>query len=189
MNFTNDHYVNSNDRILGLSSFAFSGSLKEIYGSLLNGGTLYPLEIEQVGLHSLAHRLIEEDISIFSSVSTTFRHFVRSLSGRQRFPKLRVIRIGSEEVTWQDVDRFKACFPPECVLVNGYVPRRPARSGSTLSIIRPWPSVVPCPIGYPVEGMEVRLLDDAGKPVGATRSARSRSEAPTLPRATGNSRS
>ena len=144
MNFTNDHYVNSNDRILGLSSFAFSGSLKEIYGSLLNGGTLYPLEIEQVGLHSLAHRLIEEDISIFSSVSTTFRHFARSLSGRERFPKLRVIRIGSEEVTWQDVERFKACFAPGCVLVNGYGATETGTIRITRSIRRPRPSVAPC---------------------------------------------
>ena len=166
MNFTNDHYVNSNDRILGLSSFAFSGSLKDIYGSLLNGGTLYPLEIEQVGLHSLAHRLIEEEISIFSSVSTTFRHFASSLSGGERFPKLRVIRIGSEEVTWKDVELFKACFAPGCVLVNGYG----ATETGTIrihAIDQETPAVGSAvPIGYPVEGMEVLLLDDAGKPVG-----------------------
>ena len=166
MNFTNDHYVNSNDRILGLSSFAFSGSLKEIYGSLLNGGTLYPLEIEQVGLHGLAHRLIEEEITIFSAVSTTFRHFASSLSGDERFPKLRVIRIGSEEVTWKDVELFKAHFPPECVLVNGYG----ATETGTIRIYmidHETPAAGSAvPIGYPVEGMEVRLLDDAGEPVG-----------------------
>ncbi len=166
MNFTNDHYVNSNDRILGLNSFAFSGSLKDIYGSLLNGGTLYPLEIERVGLHGLAHRLIEEEISIFSSVSTTFRHFASSLSGRERFPKLRVIRIGSEEVTWKDVELFKACFAPGCVLVNGYG----ATETGTIrihTIDQETPAVGNAvPIGYPVEGMEVLLLDDAGKPVG-----------------------
>jgi amino acid adenylation domain-containing protein len=166
MNFTNDHYINSNDRILGLSSFAFSGSLKEIYGTVLNGGTLYPLDIEQVGLHGLAHWLMAEEISIFSSVSTAFRHFASSLTGSEQFPKLRVIRIGSEEVTWKDVEHFTACFAPGCVLVNGYgatetgTIRTYAIDQETLTV----GSAVP--IGYPVEEMEVRLLDDAGKRVG-----------------------
>jgi amino acid adenylation domain-containing protein len=167
MNFTNDYYVNSNDRILGLSSFAFSGSLKEVYGALLNGGTLYPLEIEQVGLHNVASRLIEEDISIFCSVSTTFRHFASTLSGRERFPNLRVIRIGSEEVTWQDVKRFQACFAPGCVLVNGY---GATETGTvrTHAIDHETPAIGGAvPIGYPVDGTDVLLLDDAGKPVGA----------------------
>jgi amino acid adenylation domain-containing protein len=165
-NFTNDHYVTCEDRIAGLSSFAFSGSLKELYGSLLNGGTLCPLEIEQVGLHGLAQWLKEEEISIFSSVSTTFRHFAGTLTGRESFPKLRLIRIGGEEVTWKDIELFKAYFPRGCVLVNGY--------GSTeTGTIRVYMvdhdtpargSAVP--IGYPVEGLEVRVLDDNGEMVG-----------------------
>jgi amino acid adenylation domain-containing protein len=166
MNFTNDQYINSEDRITGLNSFAFSGSLKDIYGSLLNGAALYPLEIEHVGFQGLAQWLREEEISVFSSVSTAFRHLASSLTGRESFPKLRVIRIGSEEVTAKDIALFKASFSPGCVLVNGYgatetgtirmyaIDHETPASGSAV------------PIGYPVEGLEVRLLNDEGEVVG-----------------------
>jgi amino acid adenylation domain-containing protein len=166
MNFTNDHYISCHDRIIGLSSFAFSGCLKDFFGSLLNGAALFPLELEQVGLHGLTERLLDEKISIFSSVSTTFRHFASTLTGRESFPALRVIRIGSEEVTRKDVELFKASFSPDCVLVNGYgatetgtvrvymIDRETRTIGNSV------------PIGYPVEGMEVMILDDTGKRLG-----------------------
>jgi amino acid adenylation domain-containing protein len=164
-NFTNDHFVGPGDRVAGLSSFAFSGSLKEIYGALLNGGALLPLEIDQVGLHELARWLDAEEITIFSAVSTTFRHFAASLTGSDLFPRLRVIRIGSEEVTWKDVALFRARFSRGCVLVNGY---GATETGTvrTYVIDHETPVTVGAvPIGYPVEGMELLLLDDEGRPV------------------------
>jgi amino acid adenylation domain-containing protein len=166
MNFTNDHYINCHDRITGLNSFAFSGSLKDIFGALLNGAALFPLELEQVGLHGLADWLRDEKISILSSVSTTFRHFASTLTGRESFPELRVIRIGAEEVTAKDVELFKASFSPDCVLVNGYG----ATETGTVRIYmidRETRAVGhSVPIGYPVEGMEVLILDDTGKRLG-----------------------
>jgi amino acid adenylation domain-containing protein len=163
MNFTNDHYISCDDRITGLNSFAFSGSLKDIYGSLLNGAALYPLEIERVGFHGLAQWLLEEEISIFSSVSTIFRHFASTLTGRESFPRLRVIRIGSEEVTSKDIELFKASFPAGCVLVNGYG----ATETGTIRMYAIDHETLACgsavPVGYPVEGLEVRLLDDDGE--------------------------
>jgi amino acid adenylation domain-containing protein len=179
MNFTNDHYVHCHDRITGINSFAFSGSLKDIFGSLLNGGSMYPLEIDKVGLHGLARWLVEEEITILSLVSTTFRHLAGTLTGSEVFPRLRVIRIGSEEVTWKDVELFKALFPPDCVLVNGYGATETGTI-ATFMIDHTTEAVGGAvPIGYPVPGTEVLLLDDDGQPIGinqvgqiAVRSAR-----------------
>jgi amino acid adenylation domain-containing protein len=165
-NFTNSHYISSDDRITGISSFAFSGSLKDLFGSLLNGATLCPLELDQVGLPGLARWLAEEEITVFSSVSSTFRHFAETLTGHEAFPKLRVLRIGSEEVTWNDVELFKAHFPPHCVLVNGY---GATETGTVRAFLIDHATEAvgqAVPIGYPVPGMDVELLDDDGQPVG-----------------------
>jgi amino acid adenylation domain-containing protein len=168
-NFTNSKYINYNDHIAGISPFAYSGSLREVFGSLLNGATFFPLDIERIGPQNLAGWLIENEISIFSSASTTFRSFLSTLTGRESFPRLRVIRIGSEVLTWKDVERFKAFFPPTCVLVNGYattetamvrihvIDHETAASGGTV------------PVGYEVEGLEALVLDDAGQSVGVNR--------------------
>jgi non-ribosomal peptide synthetase component F len=178
-NYTNDHYISHDDRIAGLNSFAFSGSLKDIFGSLLNGGALFPLEIEQVGLHELANWLVAEEISIFSSVSTTFRHFAGTLSRHASFPKLRVIRIGSEEVSWKDVELFKAHFSPGCVLVNGY---GATETGTIIRLGRP---AVPCPSATRSRGWRCSCSTTGSNPSAPARSARSRSEASSFLRATG----
>jgi amino acid adenylation domain-containing protein len=164
-NFTNEACITRNDRITGLNSFSFSGSLKDIFGSLLNGAALFPLEIERIGLHNLAQWLIAEEISIFTSVCTTFRCFASTLTGRELFPELRVIRIGSEAVTWKDVALFKAFFPPNCVLVNSY--RTTETAMVRINVIdHETPAIGgTVPVGYPVEGQEVLVLDEAGEPV------------------------
>jgi amino acid adenylation domain-containing protein len=166
-NFTNEAYITRNDRITGLNSFAFSGSLKDIFGSLLNGAALFPFEIERIGLQNLAQWLIAEEISIFTSVCTTFRCFASTLTGRELFPELRVIRIGSEAVTWKDVALFKAFFPSNCVLVNSY--RTTETAMVRINVIDH--ETPACggivPVGYPVEGQEVLVLDEAGEPVDA----------------------
>jgi amino acid adenylation domain-containing protein len=168
-NFTNDDYIANTDRITGINSFAYSGSLKDVFGSLLNGAALFPLEIQRIGLHNLAQWLIENEISIFTSVCTAFRYFASTLTGREWFPKLRVIRIGSEELTWKDVERFKAFFPPTCVLVNGYGTTETAMVRINV-IDHETPAVGGAvPVGYPVEGQEVLVLDDAGESVGVNR--------------------
>jgi amino acid adenylation domain-containing protein len=166
-NYCNDNYLCRHDRLMGAGSFAFSGSLKDIFGALLNGAALFPVEIEKVGLNGLAGWLVEHRITIFSAVTSTFRQFARTLTGRAVFPDLRLVRVGSEEVTWKDVELFKTHFPERCVLVNGFgatetgttrmyvLDRRSTATGSSL------------PIGYPVEGADVLLLDDQGKRVGS----------------------
>ena len=80
-------------------------------------------------------------------------------------------------------------FPPGCVLVNGYG----ATETGTIRIYaidQQTPAVGSAvPIGYPVEGMEVLLLDDAGKPVGVNEIGQIAVRARIYPRATGVSRS
>jgi amino acid adenylation domain-containing protein len=167
--YTNSHYLSPDDRLICVSSCAFSNSLKDIYGALLNGGTLYLLDIERLGLAPLAGCLARERITVLNAVATVFRHFAAALTDGDVFPQLRVIRLGSEAVTRKDVELFKRHFGHGCVLVNGY---GTTETGTArLNMIGKDTEVrgSALPIGYPVDGTEVLLLDEAGADVGYNR--------------------
>ena len=124
-------------------------AIQDIFSALLNGGTLCPWSIKSEGLNGLAEWLIQEGITVYHSAATVFRHFVRNLSGREEFPELRVIKLGSEQVSWKDVEAYKKHFSRHCILVN-------ALSSSETKTIRQY--VINketqienrVPVGYPV---------------------------------------
>ena len=51
---------------------------------------------------------------------TVFRHFVATLNGTERFPKLRLVKLGGESVHRKDFEEFKRCSPPGCLLQVGF---------------------------------------------------------------------
>ena len=97
---------------------------------------------QRAGLAPLADWMIQEGITIYYSVPTVFRHFVRTLTGTETFPRLRLIRLGGEPVSKHDVELFKARFPQDCLFVNALPLARPQQRGSTLLTKRhPSPAV------------------------------------------------
>jgi amino acid adenylation domain-containing protein len=166
---TNDHRLTVEDRLSCVASVAFSSSLKDIYGALLNGAALFPLDLEREGPAALADFLSRERITFFNVVVTVFRHFVAGLEPVRRFPHLRVVRLGSEAVTRKDVELFREHFAPPCVLANGYGATETGTS--RLNVVNHDTELQgnTLPIGYAVDGSEILLLDQDGNAVGFNR--------------------
>ena len=126
---------------------------------------MYPWSIKSEGLNGLAEWLIRERITVYHSAATVFRHFVRNLSGREDFPDLRVIKLGSESVSWKDVESYKIHFSKHCILLN-------ALSSSETKTIRQHiinketQIAGQVAVGYPVEDMDVVILDESGHELG-----------------------
>ncbi len=166
MEYTNTLYISSADRMTLLYSYSVNGAVRGIFGALLNGATLFPLDVNREGLAALTDLLIQNEITFYHSVPTVFRNFVAALSGNERFPALRVIRFGGERVLARDVELYKSHFPDHCVLYTGmgatetghiadyFIDKQTSIPGSVV------------PTGYAVEGKEVLLLDGAGGEVG-----------------------
>jgi amino acid adenylation domain-containing protein len=167
--YTNSHFLSAGDRLVSVNSCAFSNSLKDIFGALLNGGRLLLFDVEREGLAPLAGFLAGEGVTVLNAVATVFRHFAEGLTSELAFPRLRIIRLGSEAVTRNDLEFFRRRFTPGCVLVNGYGATETGTvrvnfiNGGTDS------QGDVLPIGYPVDGTEVVLLDDSGAEVGFDR--------------------
>lgn len=165
MNYTNSGHICADDRLALLYSPNFAGAVRDIFCSLLNGATLLPYNVKQEGLIGLSNWLNQQEITIFFAVATMFRHFVNTLTQQNKFPKLRLIQIGSETVYKKDVELYKQHFSDDCIFVANL-------GGSEISPIRQYfvdketeiiGSTVPA--GYAVEDHEVLLVDEQNQPV------------------------
>ncbi|MGH8772796.1 MAG: AMP-binding protein, partial [Burkholderiales bacterium] len=92
--YTNTLAISADDRMTLLYSFSVNGAVRGIFGALLNGASLFPLDVKTKGFASLAQMMQRERITFYHSVPTMFRHFAATLNGGEDFSALRVIRFG-----------------------------------------------------------------------------------------------
>lgn len=166
MKYTNGIHICVDDRLSLIPSLSFAASVSDIYGSLLNGAALFPYNPKEEGLSKLSNWLIQEEITIYHSVPTVFRHFARTLTGKEEFPKLRLIKLGGEQVYKKDVELYKKYFRQNCILHIGL-------GATEMNIIRQYfidnqikLNGIIVPVGYSVEDSGVILVDDSCKDIG-----------------------
>ena len=166
MKYTNDFHICRADRLTHIRSFSGVGASMDIFTALLTGAALYPLDIKAVGLAPMAHWLLENEITVYHSVPTVFRHFGHTLHGDESFPKLRLVRLGGEIVDARDVQIYQRHFSRHALFLNVL--------GTTEVLTFRWcffdgetrlpGSIVP--VGYEVSDAAVVLLDEDGNELG-----------------------
>jgi len=164
--YTDTLHIDQNDRLSLLQSIAFSGTVSSVFSALLNGASVFPLDLPSHGIPHLADWLIQEKITIYHSVPSLFRNLtMRS----HRFPDLRLIRLEGDQAFSQDFEIYQKYFSLDCILVNGL-------GATECGLVRqnflnqnsPAPSGA-LPVGYPVDDMEILLLGDSGQEVDPNR--------------------
>ena len=164
-NYTRDARIGPDDRLSVWHSFSFANSIRNLYGALLNGAAVHPYDLPGQGLIPLAGWIRERGITMIHTLATTFRAFTDVLPPDATFPSVRVLRLGGEAITTDDVDRFRRHFPRPCLLMHVMGPTE-TFSIRRLFIDHDWrgaPGKVP--VGYPVADKDVLLLDEDGRPV------------------------
>jgi amino acid adenylation domain-containing protein len=155
MTQTNDLHICSQDRLAMLMSAA-----GDMFLALLNGAAIFPPNTKENRSDDLGNWLIQEKITIYSSVPSVFRNFVNTLGDHQTFPNVRLIRLTGEAVYRTDVETYRKHFPESCILVNRL-------SSTEVPTFRQYfidhsititDHIVP--VGYAVEGNDVFLLRD-----------------------------
>ncbi len=166
-NYTNDRRICPEDRLTLWHSCSFANSIRNMYGALLNGATLFPYDLAAEGFAPLAEWMRANRITILHTLPTTFRSFCDTVAADATFPALRILQLGGEPINREDVKRFQRHFSPHCVLVHAIGPTE------TFTIRRhfithDWNSSdSKIPLGYAVPDKEVLLLDETGREVGA----------------------
>ncbi|HLF04846.1 MAG TPA: AMP-binding protein, partial [Dehalococcoidia bacterium] len=157
------------DKLTMFHTLSTVAAMAHVLGGLLTGAALFPFDIRKKGVATVTDWLLQEGVTNFHSTPSLFRRWVDTLTGSEKFPQLRGIRLGGEATTPQDVALFKKHFTPGCIL---YVGLGGTESGTVSSYFFDQDSEVPSdrlPLGYPEEGVEVLLLDGDGQEVGFDR--------------------
>jgi amino acid adenylation domain-containing protein len=166
MRYTNNLAIGVEDRLTLLQGPAFSGAVSSLFCALLNGAASFPFDVPKQGADRIAAWLQHESITIYHSVPALFR--VVAESGLS-WPALRLIRLEGDQASRRDTERFVnllgSRFQPACRLVNGL-------GATECGIVRQFfldqdtpPITGVVPIGYSLEDMEARVLDESGTEV------------------------
>ena len=162
----NTAHVCPEDRCLVLHAPSSSGFFLELFRALLSGASSFPFDVKRQSISELLSLLIQERITIYRSLSSTFRTFVQTLTEQGCFPDLRLIHVSGEPLYRHDVELYQKYFSPGCVMLNHL---GSSEGGEICNFFIDHQSRIPgniVPVGFPVRDKEVLLLDEDGKEVG-----------------------
>jgi amino acid adenylation domain-containing protein len=165
MRHTNAYFICPEDRQTLLYTSSVYGGQRDMFNALLNGASLHVYVVKKEGIESLADWLIRNGITIYCSVTTVFRQFTNALTGSEQLDDIRLIKLGGEATYKREMDSYKKYFSSACIMHCGlgstetglarnyFINKSTSIGGNTV------------PLGYPVDGLDILLLDEAGNPL------------------------
>ncbi|WP_428659520.1 non-ribosomal peptide synthetase [Runella sp.] len=119
MQYTNSIHLSARDRLTLFYSPSVSGAIRDIFGSLLNGATLYIKNLKDTGLYDLAAFIVREKITIYHSIPNIFRTFLQLSNNAVDFSSVRLIYLAGDRIFNTDVDLYRQFFSKGCLLYVG----------------------------------------------------------------------
>lgn len=140
------------------------GAQRDIFNALVSGATLVHYPLRARGPFGLADWVDAQGITVLCCPASILRHVVQGLPEGRVLHSVRLLECGGEPLMWTDVDRFRRHLNPGCrlfcglsmaetnLLTQGFVDPEQPRSGPK------------APIGRPVPGKTLLVLDESGQP-------------------------
>ncbi len=154
------------DRATLLYPCSVYGGMRDVFNATLNGMALCHYPVKEAGTLGLPDWLIQKRITIYCSIVTIFRHFARELKGENLFPEIRMVKFGGEASTRNDVELFRTHFSKNCQLLGGLGATETGMSCHyNITEDTPLEEGSNIPSGYAFPGVDVRIVDDEGRPV------------------------
>ncbi|NJM81642.1 MAG: amino acid adenylation domain-containing protein [Tabrizicola sp.] len=151
------------ERILQNSPIAFDAATLEIWGALLNGGTLVIPDAPGGSLRELGEVIARREITTLWLTAGLFHAMADARPGD--FAPLRQLLTGGDVVSPASVARVMAACPGLTV-INGYGPTENTTFTCCHRISRAEAEAsLALPIGQPISGTEVFILDETLAPV------------------------
>ena len=157
------------DRVLQFAATSFDTSIEQILVTLLNGATLV-LPDYAWAPSELSRCLIEHAVTVMDLTPTFWRAFLAELSRSPVELPVRLTIVGGSAMHVQDC-RTALRLMPRSRLVNAYGLTETTITSCTMEITSDTlPQHGPAPVGRPLDGTDVHVLDDDLRPVGPGRS-------------------
>jgi amino acid adenylation domain-containing protein len=156
--------ITAADRLTMLSAYTSDAGVLDVYGALLTGAVVCPLDLRRDGVAAVRETMGCFGATVYHSTPTAFR-LLTAASDTRRWPEtVRVAVFGGEELTSADVDGARRQLPEHCRMINLYGASE--CSIALIHVVEPGCAQAreAVPIGRPVEAITVELLDDDGRP-------------------------
>lgn len=160
---TNFIDIEPSDRFMQTGSLAFDASTLEIWGPLMNGGSIFfPTREQMLDPDGFSRCIRENNITMLFLTTGLFNSFVDH--NPAIFQPLKTVLSGGDKASVSHFNKVrKAC--PDTGLVNGYGPTENTTFTACFSADKTYARSIP--IGIPVSNTTVYILDDNRQPVPA----------------------
>jgi len=157
--------ISPTDRLASFFTAATNGGLQDLLVALGTGACLCMWDPGRDGMAALAPWLRAVRATYYHSVPTIFRELGATLDPAERFPDVRLVRLGGESSYRHDFEIFRRHFVDRCRLVHrlgssetgplrwAFLSRDAAVDGNVL------------PVGWDAPGVRTELVDEQDRPV------------------------
>ncbi|MFD0395767.1 amino acid adenylation domain-containing protein [Streptomyces nogalater] len=160
----NERYgVGPEDRVLQFAALSFDTSIEQILNTLLNGATLVLPEYAWAP-SELPGRLVSHGVTVMDLTPSYWRAFLAELAREPVELPVRLTIVGGSAVHAEDC-RTALRLMPDSRLVNAYGLTETTITSCTMEITAEALPQGPAPVGRPLPGTVVRVLDERLNPV------------------------
>ena len=166
--YSNALKLSCRDRLSLLSTYCFDAGVMDIFGALLNGAELYPMDLRSgLGSGDLVDKIASSEITVYHSTPTVYRFLFREESTpKPNLSKTRLVVLGGEEARRSDHRIFRKRFERHAVLINGLGPTESTLIAQFFADSRTRLAAGPLPVGLPVARTELLIINDEGQHAG-----------------------
>ena len=158
--------LNKQTVMLQSSSIAFDATTFEVWGTLLNGGSLVLYPSSSIDINDYNMVLKQENINTIWVTARLFDQWVESIEDTH-VETLKYVLTGGDVVSASSVEKLYA-LNPTVEIINGYGPTESTTFASTHTISRTKGNLS-VPIGKPISNTEIYILNESNQslPIGA----------------------
>jgi amino acid adenylation domain-containing protein len=156
--------LGSEDRLSLLSGYGFDAAVQDVFGALLSGACVYPLDLRTAtDAAAVVERIAAERMTVVHATPTVFRHlFANDRKFSDDLSAVRLVVLGGEAARRADFEIYRSRFARRTQFVNGY-----GLTESTMGLQFVADHDTPLlgqqlPLGLPVGDLEAELFDAHG---------------------------
>ncbi len=153
------------DRLSLLSTYGYDAAVQDIFGALLHGAAVCPLDIRHLDRESLLDRIADWGLSVLHATPSVYRYlFGGHVACRQDLSRIRLLVLGGEPARRADFELYRARFAKAARFINGYGLTEATAVTQWFAGPHTHPYGQQLPIGRPLAEGTLRLLDEEGEP-------------------------
>ncbi len=153
------------DRLSLFSTSGYDAAVQDFFGALLTGAAVCPLDVRGLDRETLLDRVADRGLTVLHGTPTVYRYlFGGRVACRQDLSRVRLVVLGGEVARRADFELFCARFRPGARFVNGYGLTEATAVTQWFARHATRPYGQQLPIGRPVGGLALELVDEAGAP-------------------------